>query len=67
MIHTAIAYGYDLGGRGSWRLKGFELGTPLRTPWRPLSNNTGGTAGGAASLDATYTCAHRPTSAQRRA
>jgi hypothetical protein len=33
MIHTSIAYGYDLGGPGSWRFKGFETGAPLRTPW----------------------------------
>jgi hypothetical protein len=33
MIHTAIAYGYDLGGPGTWRFKGFESGTALRTPW----------------------------------
>ena len=33
MIRTFIAYGYDLGGPGDWRFKGFGPGIPLRAPW----------------------------------
>lgn len=40
MIHTAIAYGYQLGGPGSWNLAGFSPGMQLRVPWFDETNPT---------------------------
>ncbi|MFI6163001.1 hypothetical protein ACIA59_24005 [Micromonospora haikouensis] len=33
MLRSMLAYGLDLGGPGSWRLKGFKSGDELRTEW----------------------------------
>jgi len=33
VISTLIAYGYQLGGPGDWRLKDIAAGQPLHTRW----------------------------------